>query len=281
MWPDDAAGRAAITRVLGCTPRRLVRLAGGCVAEVFRVELDAEWLVAKVDDPRTGQLHIEGAMLHDLAPHLPVPAVRHAEPGLLLLEWVEGASRFGEAAEEHAAALLASLHRVTAPRFGYGYDTLIGGLAQPNPQSERWLPFFAEHRLLEMAAQARAAGHLGAADHRRVERLAGRLDRWLTEPAQPALLHGDVWSGNVLASGDRIRAFLDPAIYFGHPEVELAFIAMFATFGPRFFDAYGIEAGFHEQRCPLYNLYPYLVHLRLFGGSYLGAVRSTLERFGV
>jgi len=113
--------------------------------------------------------------------------------------------------------------------------------------------------------------------------LAAKLSELLGEPAAPALLHGDVWSGNVLARGNRITAFLDPAIYFGHPEVELAFITMFRTFGERFFAAYEevrqVDPGFMEERRHVYNLYPYLVHVRLFGGSYVASVEGILSRF--
>jgi fructosamine-3-kinase len=118
----------------------------------------------------------------------------------------------------------------------------------------------------------------------RLERLAEKLDDYLLEPAHPALLHGDLWTGNVLVRGERIAGFVDPAIYYGHPEIELAFTTMFGTFGRAFFDAYEallpLEPGFHEIRSDLYKLYPTLVHVRLFGESYLGAIDRTLSRLG-
>jgi fructosamine-3-kinase len=118
----------------------------------------------------------------------------------------------------------------------------------------------------------------------RIERLCARLDEWLSEPERPSLLHGDVWTTNILADGDRITAFLDPAIYFGHPEIELAFTRLFGTFGRAFYDHYRqirpIAPGFFEERCDFYNLYPLLVHVRLFGGSYVASVQHTLEQYG-
>jgi fructosamine-3-kinase len=276
---------AAIAGVVGRAPRRLAALAGGCVGEVYRAEFDGgEPLVAKIDRGNSGKLDIEGAMLTYLAPHLPVPAVVHAAPELLLMEWVEGGSSFPAAAERHAAELLAALHTVTAPAFGFERDTLIGGLHQPNPTADSWLPFFAENRMVFMAEAAHDHGRLDAATVDRVRALAADLGEFLAEPDAPSLLHGDVWSGNVLAAGGRITGFLDPAIYFGHPEVELAFITMFSTFGDPFFDAYRtlrpLDAGFMSERRHLYNLYPYLVHVRLFGGSYVRSVEAILARFG-
>ena len=112
---------------------------------------------------------------------------------------------------------------------------------------------------------------------RRIERLAERLDDYLIEPAFPSLLHGDLWTGNVLTRSGRVAGFVDPAIYCGSPEIELAFGTLFGTFGEAFFEAYAsampLEPGFHELRLSLYNLYPRLVHVRLFGSSYLARDR--------
>ena len=118
----------------------------------------------------------------------------------------------------------------------------------------------------------------------RLETLAGQLERWLTEP-RPALIHGDLWGGNVLAASGRISGFIDPAIYYADAEIELAFSTLFNTFGKAFFSHYNelrpLAPGFFEERRDLYNLYPLLVHVRLFGGGYVGSVERTLKRFGV
>ena len=119
---------------------------------------------------------------------------------------------------------------------------------------------------------------------KRLETLAGRLGRWISEPAHPSLLHGDMWTGNLLCRDGRIAGFIDPAIYFGDPEIELAFSTLFGTFGRAFFARYAslreLKPGFFEERRDLYNLYPLLVHVRLFGGSYVSSVDRTLTQFG-
>jgi len=106
----------------------------------------------------------------------------------------------------------------------------------------------------------------------------------LIEPAKPSLIHGDAWTGNILALNDQIIGFLDPAIYFADAEIELAFTTLFGTFGDSFFGRYEeirpIEPGFLEARLDIYNLYPLLVHVRLFGGSYVSSVERVLKRFG-
>ncbi len=279
---------AQIQDITGKSVRDLRPLRGGMVGQVRLVTLaDGSRLVAKTAPNADAMLAREGAMLRYLEEKsgLPVPAVYHSDDTLLLMEHVPGDSRFDSRTQRHVADLLAALHSVHGPHFGHDTDTLIGGLHQPNPPTEKWLDFFRDQRLLYMAAVARDAGQLPARDYRRVEALAGKLAPYINEPEAPALLHGDIWRNNVLATDERVTAFIDPAIYYGHPEIELAFITLFSTFGQPFFNRYGehhpLEPGFFEVRRDLYNLYPLLVHVRLFGGGYLGDVTRILSKFGV
>jgi len=233
-------------------------------------------------------LALEGYMLSELTrlSDLPVPHVHFAADDLLVMDFIanDGGAITADV-ERHAAALIAALHAAPRESFGYERDTLIGPLHQPNPRTMRWIPFFRDARLMFMARAAHQEGSLTAPLFGRIERLADRLDDYLVEPPFPSLLHGDLWTGNVLVKGDRIAGFVDPAIYCGHPEIELAFTTMFGTFGGAFFEAYEslspLAPGFHEERRDLYNLYPTLVHVRLFGASYLGGIERTLARLGL
>jgi len=278
-----------VVAVTGQSVARTRPLAGGCIAEVLRVELaDGGSLVAKLAEPDPGAngggLRLEAKMLRYLADEtsLPVPRVLHGDDGLLLLEFVETAGGLDARAEAHAAELLAELHNLSAPAFGFDWDTLIGPLPQPNPWTEDWRIFFRDRRLLYMGRQALESGRLPARTFADLERLCGRLERYIDAAARPALIHGDVWGGNVLARQGRIAAFVDPAIYFADPEIELAFSTLFGTFGAAFFDRYReirpLAPGFFELRRDLYNLYPLLVHTRLFGGGYAASVASILKR---
>jgi fructosamine-3-kinase len=262
-------------------------MGGGCIGEVYKAELsDGSKAVAKVDRAGKSHLEREAYMLRylDEKSDLPVPKVYHSSETLLLMEFVEGSGNLSRA-EEHAAELLAALHGITAKAYGHERNTLVGSLSQPNPWTESWIEFFRDQRLLYLAGLAHEVGRLPAELRGRVEQFAGRLDELLEEPERPSLIHGDVWGGNVLARGDRIAAFLDPAIYHADPEIELSFISLFNSFGEPFFERYaeirGIRKGFLEERRDLYNLYPLLVHVYFFGGGYLDAVRSTLSRFGL
>lgn len=275
----------AIAAALGRSARAAQPLHGGCVGEVYQVTLDdGARIVAKVDSQ--GRLSCEGDMLRYLATHsaLPVPAVLHSSPHLLLMELVPGESHFSDATQRHAAELLAALHGVRAPAFGFETSTLIGGLHQPNPGSTSWLEFFRTQRLLYMGGEAARAGRMPQRLYARLEKFADNIERWLNEPEHPSLIHGDVWTTNVLAQNGRITGFIDPAIYYAHPEIELAFTTLFGTFGSAFFERYQelrpLKPGFFEERRDIYNLYPLLVHVRLFGGGYAASVDQTLSRFG-
>lgn len=261
-------------------------MGGGCIGEVYKAELaSGATVVAKVD--RSGESHLgrEAYMLRYLGENsgLPVPEVYHSSERLLLMQFVEGGGNL-LGAEAHAAELLAGLHGITADAYGHERDTLIGSISQPNPWTGSWIEFFRDQRLLYLAQKANEAGRLPTDLRGRVESLAGKLDEVLEEPGAPALIHGDVWAGNVLARGDKISAFLDPAIYHADPEMELAYISLFNSFGEHFFRRYAelreIRPGFFEERRYLYSLYPLLVHVYFFGGHYVGSVESTLGRLG-
>lgn len=271
MTPQDALTAA------GFPPAQLTPLAGGCIAEVFRVDL-REGGAAAAKWSAAGGLAVEAFMLGRLAATstIPVPEVLVGDDRLLVMRYVDHAGALGAAGEAEAGRLLAALHAVRGPHFGYDRDTVIGPLPQPNPPTARWIDFFREHRLRYMADRAHEAGRLTTTTRARLDRLAGRLGEWIDEPAHPALLHGDLWSGNVLAKDGAVAAFIDPAIYWGHPEMDLAFAGLFGGLGEGFLGGYAeaasIAPGFREVRRDLCNLWPLLVHARLFGGSYAGQV---------
>lgn len=257
-------------------------MAGGSSGQVTLVELtNGGKMVAK-----TGPgVALEGWMLRLLAAQtrMPVPHVIHDGDDLLLIDYVACGDPLDATAQRHAAQLLADLHGHTWHSFGLDRDTVVGGLPQSNNPTTRWLDFFRDRRLLAMARQALDGGHLPMVMMDGIERLAARLGNWIAEPARPALVHGDCWGGNILVKTGRVAAFIDPALYYGHGEMDLAFSTMFGTFGDDFFAVYGeinpIEPGFFEERRDLYLLYPLLVHVRLFGGPYVGGVERVLNRF--
>lgn len=291
----DADTKGTLEHLLATTISHVSPLSGGQIAAVYAVTFaqplpdtitDTQGVtkaVVKVDFK--GDLGCEGRMLQYLRDHshLPVPQVYAQREGLLVLEHLPGRGLLNAAAERHMAELLADLHNVSADAYGDAYsfaeDTLIGSLVLPNGWHDDWGQFFAQKRLVHFAELAHARGHLPEQTLARVVKLAEDALRWL-EPNPPGLVHGDVWSGNVLAEGDTITGIIDPALYYADPEVDLAYIDLFSTFGQAFWQRYHelrpINDAFWQQRRALYSLYPLLVHVYYFGGSYLAGVEQRL-----
>lgn len=275
---------ARIRGAMGASVESARPLPGGNIADVFRVYLDDD-STAVIKLARGGGLATEAFMLGYLREQspLPVPELILAEDDLLVLTDLGGGGRLTPATERQAAEHVAALHDMTSDAYGLGRDTLIGPLVQPNPKYESWVEFFRDQRLMYMARLARERGAISRRTFMMAKGLADKLDRVLPEPPRPALIHGDLWTGNVIVDGDRVTGFVDPAIYFADPEIELAFGTLFGTFGEAFFERYGelatLRPGFFENRRDLYNLYPLLVHTILFGGAYRESVERTLQQY--
>ena len=161
---------------------------------------------------------------------------------------------------------------------------MIGPLHQPNPWQESWISFFREQRLLYIIDLARDSGCLPSALERRLRRMAETIDEFLIEPDSPVLIHGDMWRTNILVRGGRVTGIIDPALYYAHNEMELAYMTLFNGIGDDFFAAYSeiqpIEREFYELRRHIYNLYPLVIHLIIFGEQYIPPIAATLSRFG-
>lgn len=253
-------------------------------AQIYRLLLEGGGTrVAKVAERG---METEAWMLRFLKEHssLPVPEVEFSNDHVIIMEFIESQDMIDYRGQRHAAEQLAALHAIGAEKYGLERDTAIGSLRQPNKQSDNWPAFFAEQRLLYMARAAFDENKIDKRMMQQAEKLAGKLPDILRDAAPPGLVHGDVWGGNIIIGRGKIAAFLDPAVYFADPEVELAFIRLFNTFDDSFFARYNdirpIRPGFHEERADIYNLYPLLVHTRLFGASYARKAQKIFDRFG-
>jgi fructosamine-3-kinase len=202
-------------------------------------------------------------------------------PRFLALEWIPR----GRPAPGHDEALgrgLAVLHRAGPEAFGLADDNFIGSLRQRNGLVESWPELYGERRLGPVARAAVDAGALPAAFLDGLERLRPRLPDLSGPPESPARLHGDLWGGNAMTDAGGAPVLIDPAVYGGHREVDLAMMRLFGGFGPDVFAAYAEAhplASGHEDRVELYQLYPVLVHVVLFGGGYARSAERILRRY--
>jgi len=285
----DARLKAALASALGSEIATTRALAGGDINAAYQVSLvDGRRLFVKTNDRSPpGLFAAEARGLSWLAeagalriPEVVAVAAPEDPRQFLVLELVATGAP-GRDFDEQLGRGLAALHRRGAPGFGLDHDNFIGSLPQANAAATSWPEFYRARRL---EAQLRRAADQGRASSR-MRQGFDRLFRVLAElcgPAEPpARLHGDLWGGNLLCDDDGAPCLIDPAVYGGHREIDLAMMRLFGGFGGRVFDAYDEAwplADGHQERVSLYQLYPLMVHVNLFGGSYLGSVEAALER---
>ena len=295
MIPSDVL--AALRRSLSLDPADPVAarpVGGGCINQSARIETSAGTFFAKWN-ATTGRrfFRVEAEGLEALAASNTVrtPAVvAHGGGGgaarWLLLEWIEP-GRPNDDSWRRLGRELAALHRRRAgdaDRWGWHSDNFIGSLPQPNGPADDWPDFWARRRILPVARELLARGAVSSRQLGLIERAADCARR-LARPASladgPSLLHGDLWSGNVLFARGGRPVLVDPAVYIGHREVDLAMCRLFGGFPARFYKAYEEAwplAPGHEDRRSLYQLYPLLVHARLFGGGYVASALRAATR---
>ena len=286
---------AAVARTLSVTIGRPVSIAGrtplggGSISDTARIDTTAGAFVLKtlVDAP-SGLFRAEAAGLVALRASgttLTVPQViacDDAAPTFLVIEYLASGRR-AEDFDERLGHGLATLHRATAPRFGFEMDNFCGATPQVNTWCDSWVEFFGRERLGRQAERARRAGLISRDDLAAVETLMGRLDRWLPEPSHgPSLVHGDLWSGNLHVDASGGPAIIDPAVYFADREAEFGIMTLFGGFSARVFEAYDEAfplAPEWRDRNGLYQLYHLLNHLNLFGETYHGQVMRLVKRY--
>lgn len=259
-----------VAELSGVAEERLERLAGGDLSEVLLVpRSDGEAVVAKGG----ASIATEAAMLRALAgTGVPAPAVEGEYEGVLLIRHVENDGLFSPKAWTDIGGWLRRLHAMTGEAYGWQTDYALGTVTLDNRESHDWPRFWGEQRLMA------AVSLLDRPWRERIERLAARLSDLLPPTPAAAMLHGDLWTGNILVREGRLAALIDPACYHGHAEVDLAMLSLFDTPPQEFWDAYGEREEGWEERLPVYQLLPALVHLRLFGGAYAPMVERLLDQ---
>jgi len=272
----------ASLRVTGARP-----VGGGCIHEAVRLvtgkgEFFAKWNADAPPDLFPSEARGLHALRDAAGPELAVPRViavsepERGAPGFLILEFLAPGAADARAGERLGRGL-AAIHRASAARFGFPCATYCGATRQENAPCDTWADFYATRRLRPLLQ----ALDLGGDERRLFDRLIERLPEILPSTAAPSLIHGDLWSGNVLATG-RGPALVDPSCAYADREMEFGITTLFGGLPPRAWAAYEeawpLAPGWRDRN-PVYQCYHLLNHALLFGGGYLAQARSAARRF--
>ena len=277
-----------LSEILECDILFIDYVTKGQIGDIYKVNTSDRSYILKTSKPST-QLLTEASMLKDINKYdIAVPKVYDVSDSHLLMEYIEEKRQSKYTEEIAAAKILSDLHTVTndSKMYGYYYDTTIGPFSQKNEQTQyNWTLFLGQMRILPMAKICYDKGHISKNVMDSLEDLCRDMYKRIDmSKITPSLLHGDVWSGNILFNRSG-ATLIDPAISFGDKEMELAFILMFNTFGETFFDNYRkvhrLSDDFYDVKVPLYQIYPTLVHVALYGSTYIKSLENLLKRLKV
>lgn len=270
------------------TPSKISKLSGGDINDVYEVIVPRGEYVVKVNDDEKfpGMLAYEGIGLATLAMSMSVATPEVFECGaidgkqFLVLEKIWTLDSVDKTWIQFGRDL-AKMHQSTSQHFGFESDNYIGSLVQKNDQKKTWTDFLITQRLQPMIELAVNQGDVNYVEGKIFDSLFAKLDELIPQE-KPALLHGDLWSGNFLVGPAEEAVLIDPAVYYGHREMDLAMMQLFGGFSPKLFDTYHeiypFENGW-KDRIELNQLYPLLVHVNLFGRSYWNKVDQICRKY--
>ena len=260
----------------------LSRVGGGCISSSWKAESDSQsWFMKKATGWEVDFLKAEARGLQELAlcQEIRTPQCfglyEKDNSGYLILEYLEMIPHSSQS-QRRLGRQLAKMHRIKAEKHGFCEDNFIGSHTQINTECTDWIDFYSSYRLLP---QAEDTGDVQV--NLQTQQLCSEL-RSLFEDYEPfpSLLHGDLWGGNSSSLSDGTPVIFDPAVYYGDRETDIAFTEMFGGFTREFYQAYNEEFPLdkgYSKRKDLYQLYHYLNHANIFGGSYLGSAKRILS----
>jgi len=265
---------------------RHTRVHGGDINQAYSVETDKGAFFLKLNHasayPKMFQKEAEGLHALQNKSLLKIPTVigfgEVEDSQWLLLEWLDKSNPSSDFWEQLGTGL-ATQHQHTNERFGWEADNYIGSLVQINQYCHEWAEFYCNCRLMPLVKRLFDSGILSKKDIADTEELCSHLKE-IYPPEPPSLLHGDLWSGNFLVASNGVPALYDPAVYYGHREIDIAMTKLFGGFDNRFYDQYNETYSLEKdwrKRLPLSQLYPLLVHAVLFGGGYTNQCRNIIN----
>lgn len=267
------------------------RTGGGSINETYQVSIPGQRLFCKLNSaalfPQLFEKEMNGLEMLRGKTGLHVPEVIACESfdgvQVLILEWIEETipdenfwTVFGEE--------LARLHSITSDQFGSEEDNYMGSVHQSNRKHQTWLSFFQHERLEPLVKKCRDKNLLFRTDLESFGKIYKELPGIFESGIKASLVHGDLWSGNFMCGNNRQPVLIDPAVYFGHPAVDLGMTTLFGGFPTSFYQAYQSNStlpGNYQEQWMVCNLYPLLIHLLLFGFSYKKQIEEILKKLNM
>lgn len=256
----------------------IVPVSGGCINNTSKILTNegSYFLKWNIDcDKNMFDLEKKGLEMLASAQSIQTPKIISIESEYLLMDFIETVS-VNTSSWEEAGRAIAELHQISSKSFGLDYNNFIGTLVQDNKQKDMWVDFYINQRIYPQLL----SGNFPLSTINLFEKFFINVENFFPEEC-PSLLHGDFWQGNFLMSTDGIF-LIDPAIYFGFREMDIAMTKLFGGFNNRFYEAYHeyfpLAEGW-KDRVDICNLYPLLLHANLFGGSYHSQLISIVKRF--
>lgn len=283
MIPENIV--ASLQSKLGSELNKITPLHGGDINQAARIETaDGEIFFLKWNTSAANDMFEKEAkglkLLNNAGAGLHIPVVHVAKDDFLLLEFIPEGGGKAESGRQFGKAL-AQLHQQTSDQFGLDHNNYIGRLPQSNTFHSNWADFFALERIEPQIKMCVETNKLDSSILRKVQGMYKKFGA-IFPTELPALLHGDLWSGNFMFTKSGKTSIYDPAVYFGHREMDLAMTRLFGGFSADFYDGYNeiypLQGGF-DNRISIYNLYPILVHANLFGGSYARQAENIIKRY--
>jgi len=262
---------------------------GGCINETYQLKMGAQQFFCKLNSaskfPHLFEKEKTGLELIAAQNIIKTPNVVHCfESGdqqVLLLEWIQEGEKTGSFWKLFGEQL-ASLHQTSDESFGLDENNYMGSIPQYNQPTDNWIDFFIQRRLQPLIEKCFHENLLAPKHGSQFEKLYKEISSVFDEHQKPSLLHGDLWSGNFMCNQDSKPVLIDTAIYFGHPSADLGMTTLFGGFDSQFYEAYNFHSPFpskYKEQWKICNLYPLLIHLLLFGKSYLSQIEQTLHSY--
>lgn len=270
-------------------PLQFIAVTGGSINQACRISDGRKNLFCKINSatkfPQLFAAEISGLQLIQQQHVVQTPAVidsfEAAGQQFLILEWISQGEKTPGFWKSFGRQL-AALHQISNDQFGWTTNNYMGSVPQSNTLMYNWSGFFAEQRLYPLIERCAQKKLLTTAHLQLFEKLVQRLVNIFDHHQKPALLHGDLWSGNFMCNQQSAAVLIDPAVYFGHPSVDLGMTTLFGGFHQAFYDAYQYHHPLpknYKEQWQVCNLYPLLIHLLLFGRSYLKQIELILYNY--